>query len=82
VSRTPDRDRQFGYINRTAKEFLKRKEPVISVDTRRKERAGNFKNNGRRWHKKGQAPKVNVHDMRVWQRARLCLTEPMTSIET
>ena len=57
-----DRDRQFRYINRTAKQFLKQREPGISVDTKKKERVGNFKNSGRKWHKKGQAPKVNVHD--------------------
>jgi hypothetical protein len=50
-----NRDRQFRYINRTAKRFLKRGEPVISVDTKKKERVGNFKNNGQKWHKKGQA---------------------------
>jgi hypothetical protein len=50
-----DRDRQFRYINRTAKRFLKQREPVISVDTKKKERVGNFKN-------KGQEPKVNVYD--------------------
>jgi len=52
-----DRDQQFRYINQTAKRFLKRREPVISVDTKKKERVGNFKNNGRKWHKKGQAPR-------------------------
>jgi hypothetical protein len=57
-----DRDQQFRYINQTAKRFLRRGEPVISVDTKKKERVGNFKNNGRTWRKKGQAPKVNVHD--------------------
>ena len=57
-----DRDRQFRYIGETAKRFLKAKEPVISVDTKKKEKVGNFKNNGRKWHKKGEAPKVNVHD--------------------
>jgi hypothetical protein len=57
-----DRDRQFRYISETAKRFLKAKEPVISVDTKKKERVGNFKNDGRKWHKKGEAPKVNVHD--------------------
>jgi hypothetical protein len=57
-----DRDRQFRYINETAKRFLRRKEPVISVDTKKKERVGNFKNNGRQWRRKGQARKVNVHD--------------------
>jgi hypothetical protein len=57
-----NRDRQFRYINETAKRFLRRKEPVISVDTKKKERVGNFKNNGRQWRRKGQARKVNVHD--------------------
>lgn len=57
-----DRDRQFRYINETAKRFLKANEPVISVDTKKKERVGNFKNSGRKWRKKGAAPKVNVHD--------------------
>jgi hypothetical protein len=61
-----DRDRQFRYINRTAKQFLKRKEPVISVDTKKKEKIENLKNNGRKWHKMGQAPKVNVHDFPSW----------------
>jgi len=42
-----DRDRQFRYINRTAKRFLKQGEPVISVDTKKKERVGNFRNSGK-----------------------------------
>ena len=57
-----DRDRQFRYLSESAKRFLVRGEPVISVDTKKKERVGNFKNNGRTWHKKGQSPQVNVHD--------------------
>jgi Rhodopirellula transposase DDE domain len=57
-----DRDRQFRYLSESAKRFLARGEPVISVDTKKKERVGNFKNNGRKWRKKGQSPKVNVHD--------------------
>ena len=57
-----DRDRQFRYLNETAKRFLARGEPVISVDTKKKERIGNFKNTGQKWRKTGQAPKVNVHD--------------------
>jgi len=57
-----DRDQQFQYISQTAKRFLRRGEPVISVDTKKKERVGNFKNNGRKWRKKGQTPRVNVHD--------------------
>jgi hypothetical protein len=57
-----DRDRQFRYINRTAKRFLKQREPVISVDTKKKERVGNFKNNGQKWRKRGQPLKVNVYE--------------------
>jgi Rhodopirellula transposase DDE domain len=57
-----DRDRQFRYLSESAKQFLARGEPVISVDTKKKERVGNFKNSGRKWRKKGQSPKVNVHD--------------------
>lgn len=57
-----DRDSQFRYISETAKRFLKAKQPVISVDTKKKEKIGNFKNSGRKWHKKGEAPKVNIHD--------------------
>jgi len=61
VSHT-DRDRQFRYLSESANRLLARGEPVISVDTKKKERVGNFKNNGRKLHKKGQSPKVNVHD--------------------
>jgi len=57
-----DRDQQFRYLNETAKRFLAQGDPVISVDTKKKERVGNFKNNVRKWHKKGPAPKVNIHD--------------------
>ena len=57
-----DRDRQFRCLNETAKRFLARGDAVISVDTKKKERVGNFKNSGRKWRKKGQAPQVNTHD--------------------
>ena len=57
-----DRDAQFHYINDAAKEFLKKKQPVISVDTKKKELVGNFKNNGRTWRRKGEAEEVNVYD--------------------
>lgn len=56
------RDRQFRYLNQTAKRFLAAGEPVISVDTKKKEKVGEFKNPGRKWRKKGQAPKVQIHD--------------------
>jgi hypothetical protein len=57
-----DRDAQFHYINAQAKAFLARREPVISVDTKKKELVGNFKNNGRAWRPTGTPELVNVHD--------------------
>jgi len=58
----PDRDRQFRHINDETKSFLKQGIPVISIDCKKKEKLGNFRNNGREWHKKGAAPQVNVYD--------------------
>jgi len=58
----PDRDRQFHYINEQAKQFLRDGEPVISVDTKKKELVGNYKNGGREWGKKGRAVEVLSHD--------------------
>jgi len=57
-----ERDSQFRYINEQVNIFEKKNMPVISVDTKKKELVGNFKNNGRRWMKKGQAEIVNVYD--------------------
>ena len=57
-----DRDAQFRYINTQAKAFLAAREPVISVDTKKKELVGNFKNNGREWRRKGAPELVNIHD--------------------
>jgi hypothetical protein len=57
-----DRDAQFQYINTQAKAFLAAHEPVISVDTKKKELVGNFKNNGREWRRQGTPELVNVHD--------------------
>jgi len=57
-----DRDAQFQYINTQAKAFLAAHEPVISVDTKKKELVGNFKNNGREWRRKGAPELVNIHD--------------------
>jgi hypothetical protein len=57
-----DRDAQFQYIADQAKAFLDAHEPVISVDTKKKELVGNFKNNGREWRPKGSPEAVNVHD--------------------
>jgi len=61
-SRHIDRDAQFQYINTQAIAFLKTNEPVISVDTKKKELIGAFKNNGRELRPKGSPELVNVHD--------------------
>src|ERR1700674_3302117 len=58
----PDRDAQFGYINRAVKQALRVGEPVISVDTKKKELIGNYQNRGRQWRKTGTAAKVKGHD--------------------
>ena len=58
----PERDAQFYYINDCVKRFVEKKQPVISVDTKKKELVGNFKNSGRIWTKKGQAEHVNAYD--------------------
>ncbi len=58
----PERDAQFHYINRIVGEFVTKRQPVISVDTKKKELVGNFKNQGRIWTKKGQAEHVNAYD--------------------
>ena len=57
-----DRDEQFEYINQAALSFMKEGTPVISVDCKKKELIGNFKNSGVEWHKKGEAPNVKVYD--------------------
>jgi len=58
----PDRDAQFRYINGQVKAFRRSGDPVISVDTKKKELVGAFKNAGRRWLPKGQPDEVTVHD--------------------
>jgi hypothetical protein len=58
----PDRDEQFRHINRAVKRALRAGEPVISVDTKKKELIGNYHNQGRQWRKTGTADKVNGHD--------------------
>lgn len=58
----PDRNAQFLFIATTTKDLQSRNQPVISVDTKKKELIGNFKNNGREYHAKGNAPAVNVYD--------------------
>ena len=58
----PDRNAQFEHINATADQFLTAGQPVISVDTKKKELVANFKNAGREWQPKGTPPSVRVHD--------------------
>ena len=61
-SRHMDRDAQFHYINDQALVFLAAGDPVISVDTKKKELVGDFKNQGRQWRPKGTPEAVKVHD--------------------
>lgn len=58
----PDRNAQFEYINAQTKAFQRRNQPVISVDTKKKELVGNFKNGGREWWPQGAPQETNVHD--------------------
>jgi hypothetical protein len=58
----PERDAQFRYLNAQVKRFFRRGWPVISVDTKKKERVGAFKNPGRTWRKVGQPEPVHMHD--------------------
>ena len=58
----PDRDEQFRFINEKTKRFQFNVQPVISVDAKKKENIGNFKNNGKEYYQSGKAPQVNVYD--------------------
>jgi transposase len=58
----PDRNAQFEHINDQAIAFQERGQPVISVDTKKKELVGNFRNEGREWRPKGKPLEVRVHD--------------------
>jgi len=58
----PDRNAQFEYINTSVKRFQQRGQPVISVDTKKKELVGVFRNGGREWQPKGEPEEVKVHD--------------------
>ena len=61
-SHSPDRNEQFEYIYQKTKEFQDADQPVISVDAKKKELVGNFKNQGQEWRPKGMPETVNVHD--------------------
>jgi hypothetical protein len=61
-----DRDYQFRHINRKCEEFAGQNNPVISVDCKKKEKLGNFKNNGREWKKKGKQYDTRVNTYDFW----------------
>jgi len=61
-SKHPDRDGQFEYIARLAQSQLEKEQPVLSIDTKKKELVGNFQNKGQEWQPKGEPEKVNAYD--------------------
>lgn len=61
-SQSPHRDAQFKHINSQAANFIARGQPVVSVDTKKKELVGSFRNAGREWQPKGKPVGVKVHD--------------------
>ena len=61
----PDRDAQFAYINQLTQAALAEDEPAISVDTKKKELVGDFRNGGKEYQPKGQPEKVRVHDFKI-----------------
>jgi transposase len=58
----PDRDAQFRHINQRVSAAVAGGQPAISIDTKKKELVGEFKNAGREWHPKGKPPRVNTYD--------------------
>jgi hypothetical protein len=61
----PDRDAQFGYVNKQTGLFFAKGAPVLSIDAKKKENIGNFKNGGKEYHRNGAAPKVLDHDFPI-----------------
>jgi hypothetical protein len=68
----PDRDGQFQFIYRQVKRFQRRGQPVISVDTKKKENVGNFAQGGREWEPPGQPRRVKTHDFRAEGEPKAC----------
>lgn len=66
----PDRDAQFRYLNANVLKHQRRHQPVISVDTKKKELVGDFKNGGREWRPKGQPEPVRVHDFLIKEKGK------------
>jgi hypothetical protein len=66
----PDRDAQFTYISERVSRALAEQQPVISVDTKKKELVGDFKNGGREWRPQGKPEEVRVHDFLIKELGR------------
>jgi hypothetical protein len=60
----PDRDAQFQHINARVRSFQRRGQPVVSVDTKKKELVGNYRNSGGEWHPKGEPQRVKTKDFK------------------
>ena len=67
----PDREAQFNYLNEQTNEFLKKGSPVISVDTKKKENIGNYKNNGQEYRKKNDPRTVLDHDFPIPEKGKV-----------
>ncbi len=68
----PDRNAQFEHISKKVKAHLKLDAPVISVDAKKKEIVGNFKNSGREWMPKGSPEEVHIHDFIIKTLGKIC----------
>jgi hypothetical protein len=64
ITSDPDRNAQFEYINNLTELFLSRGQPVISVDAKKRELIGDFKNTGKEWHPKGRPERVRMYDFK------------------
>lgn len=67
----PDRNQQFEYINARVERAISGKQPVISVDTKKKELVGDFKNPGSEWRPQGEPEKVRMHDFAIPELGRI-----------
>ena len=68
----PDRDAQFHFINTKVKQFQDKKLPVISVDAKKKENIGEYKNQGKEWERKGEPKAVNTYDFPDKEKGKAC----------
>jgi hypothetical protein len=68
----PDRDAQFCFISEKVRRFQQKGYPIISVDAKKKENVGQFKNNGKEWEKKGQPTEVSTYDFPDKEKGKAC----------